>query len=195
MMIKKGDKYNKLTAIRFSHRNKWNQQFWLFRCNCGKEKVICVSNVKSENTKSCGCLLKSGNRLKHKMTKTKIYNIWSLMKSRCLNKNDQSYKNYGGRGIKICQEWLNFENFYEDMGDKPQNKSLDRINNNGNYCKENCRWATRKQQNNNKRDNRLLTHRGKTQNMKQWSEELNINYSTIRTRFFRGFSVKKILNF
>ena len=146
--MEKGDKFNKLTAVKFIKRDKHFNQYWLFRCDCGTEKVIRYWSVRSGLVKACGCLLK-----KHGMTNTKTYNSWIAMKKRCLDKNHISYKNYGGRGIIICSEWLKFENFYSDMGKRPKNKSLDRVDNNGNYCKDNCRWATKKQQMNNMRTN------------------------------------------
>lgn len=151
MRIKKGDKCNFLTAIEFVEIRKNSEQFWLFRCDCGKEKVISVSRVKRGTTKSCGCLFKKGNNLKHGMCKKRTYTSWRGMKNRCLNPKNISYKNYGGRGITICPRWLKFENFFIDMDERPKNKSLDRIDNSGNYCKSNCKWSTRTEQNNNKR--------------------------------------------
>jgi len=156
--VKKNDKYNRLTAVRFIKRNKNRKQYWLFHCECGSEKVIEISNVKSGNTKSCGCLQKevaSKQMMVHGMFKTKTYVSWQCMLNRCLNNKYKFYKNYGGRGIKVCDRWKKFENFYEDMRERPSDKSLDRINNNGNYYKENCRWATDKEQCNNRRNNLL----------------------------------------
>lgn len=188
-----GQRYGKLTAIKFSHKDKRNQQFWLFKCDCGNEKIICIGHVKSGNTKSCGCL-RIERKTKHKMYGTRIYKSWMSMKERCLNKNRKDYKDYGGRGIIICERWVNsFENFYKDMGNRIEGLSLDRIDNNKGYYKENCRWATLKEQNNNKRNNHLLTHNRKTQNVKQWSEELNINYGILSSRLTRGWSVKNAL--
>ena len=187
ILIKADDKYNRLTAIKFSHRNKHGEQHWLFRCNCGIEKTISVWKVKNNIIKSCGCLRKE---IKHGMIKTKTYNSWVAMKQRCLNKNAFKYKSYGARGITICPEWLEFENFYRDMGERPENKTLDRIDNNKNYYKENCCWSSPKQQSNNTRANHLLTYKGKTQTMKQWSEELRINYYTLQ---YRAKSGQKIL--
>ena len=199
-IIKKGDKYNRLTAIKFSHRNKWYEQFWLFKCDCGNEKNINVSNVRNETTMSCGCLGKERrmkaikNRKTHRMSNTKIYTTWERMKARCLNKNYHNYKDYGGRGITVCDEWMEFENFYKDMGNKPEGKSIDRINNDGNYCKENCKWSTPKEQNNNSRNNHLLTYKGKTLTISQWAEKTGIKYGTLKSRINSyNWSIKKAL--
>lgn len=134
------------------------------------------------------------HKIKHGMYGTKIYSRWDAMKARCLNKNSKFFKHYGGRGITICKEWLKFENFYKDMGNCPQGKSLDRIDNNGNYYKENCRWATQEEQCNNMRKNHLLTYKNKTQTIAQWSRELGIGYSTIWSRIKYGWEVEKALS-
>lgn len=151
IIIKKGDKFNYLTAIKFSYRDRYGAQYWLFKCDCGKEKILRVGCIKRGHTKSCGCL-SDKEKTKHGMYGTRIYTSWGKMKDRCLNKNNHAYKNYGGRGIKICPEWLNsFENFYRDMGERPEGKSIDRIDNNGNYEPSNTKWSTPKEQMNNTR--------------------------------------------
>ena len=193
--IKKGDKYNRLTAIKFSHKNKKYNQYWLFECDCGNKRIIRVGSVKNEDTKSCGCLMKKGNNLKHGMFGTKIYGIWTQMKKRCFNKNCKVYKNYGGRGITVCKEWMKFENFYRDMGDRPEGKTLDRIKNNLGYCKKNCQWATWEEQENNRRNNRFLTYNDKTQTVSQWAKELNINCSTLFGRVRNGWNTERALTY
>ena len=190
MTIKKGDKFNKLTAINFHHKSKWREAYWLFRCDCGNEKVVCVNNVKRNISKSCGCLY-GKHLITHNMSKTKVLESWHSMKNRCLNKNNPRYKYYGGRGITICKEWLKFENFYNDMGDRPENKTLDRIKNNLGYCKSNCKWSTIEEQNNNRSNNHFLTHKGKTQTIAQWARELDINYGILFKRINRNWTISR----
>lgn len=128
-----------------------------FACGyCDNVFDCIIYAINSGKTKSCTCLRKQNKQgYKHGMDGTKIYSIWSHMKQRCYSPNNTNYKNYGGRGIKVCDRWLNsFANFLEDMSCHPKFLSLDRIDNDGNYCKENCRWATRKEQGNNKRNSR-----------------------------------------
>ncbi len=117
------------------------------------------------------------------------------MIDRCTNKNVRNYKDYGGRGISICNRWLSFENFYKDMGPKPKKSmSIDRIDNNGNYESSNCRWATQKEQCNNKRGNNIINYNGKTQTMTQWAEEIGIKLPTLHKRITKyGWSIKKAI--
>ena len=129
----------------------------LCKCECGNEKVINLHSIKKGLTKSCGCLRKETTIEYNKTTKTihghrgmkntKTYTTWLSMKQRCLNPNHTFYHYYGGRGITICNRWINsFKNFLEDMGERPINKTLDRVNSNGNYEPENCKWSTPKEQ-------------------------------------------------
>ena len=143
---------------------------WLCVCECGTVKSYYTSNLTGGKSTSCGC--KSSSTLekiragatKHGMSRTRTYKTWMSMKGRCTNPNYPHYPNYGGRGILVCDRWLeSFENFLKDMGEAPVEMSLDRIDNDGDYSPENCRWATRSEQQNNKRNTQMLTAFGKTQ--------------------------------
>ena len=140
--------------------NKHRQSMWLCKCECGIEKIILGNHLKSGHTKSCGCLhkeimTKHGHSKNGKRTRT--YQSWHSMIKRCVNPNDPVYHNYGGRSIKVCKRWMQFENFLEDMGEVSDGYQIDRINNNENYCKSNCHWVTPKTNSRNKRDNHLET--------------------------------------
>lgn len=148
-----GKKFGKIITLKDSgKRNICGNVIWKCKCECGNIKEIDSHSLLNGNTKSCGCStnLKHGHT-SNKGKNSKTYYCWASMKSRCLNKNHVRYKNYGGRGISICKEWLLFENFLSDMGEKPDGLSIDRINNNGNYKSSNCKWSTPKEQANNKR--------------------------------------------
>ena len=180
-----GNRFNYLTIIKFKYiKNKTS--YWICKCDCGKEKIIKGSSVITNITKSCGCL-KSENAKTHGDTKTSEYISWKSMKARCFNPNIKQYKNYGGRGITVCDEWKNsFIHFIKDMGNKPaKNYSIDRVNVNGNYCKENCRWSDSKTQNRNKNNNIKVTYKGVTKLLIEFCEELNLKYSLMLYRISR----------
>lgn len=179
-----GQKFNRLTAIKRIDLKKW-----LFKCDCGNEKVIDSYCVRKGITKSCGCYnaeVASERGTIHGLRDSSEYHTWASMKQRCnINTaNKENFDLYAGRGITVCDRWINsFENFIEDMGMKPSAKhSIDRIDNNKGYYKENCRWATNKQQSRNKRDNFYITYKNETKTLVGWCEELNLNYGTIHAR-------------
>jgi len=150
MSIKLNDKYNMLTLISMETTKVGSNRHRLFRCDCGTEKWIRTSHVTGGRTESCGCLNRK-NKLKHGMYNTREYTSWECMKGRCQNPNNSGYKDYGGRGITVCERWQDFVNFYEDMGSRPQNTTLGRIDNEKGYYPENVRWETNEQQSTNKR--------------------------------------------
>jgi hypothetical protein len=189
-----GRVFGRLTIVR---RSEMRNMYWWCQCSCGSlEKEIYRSSLISGATQSCGCIHKevvSRASKTHGMSKTKIYRLWSMMLDRCRNPRNTFYGEYGGRGICVCESWLKFQNFYADMGEKPEGKSLDRINNNGCYSPENCRWASRVEQARNRRNNRMVTYKGKSQSLSAWAEELNANFNTLNTRAQRGWSDERII--
>src|SRR3990172_8859973 len=128
------------------------------------------------------CEKRGQNRRTHGMRKTSTYEVWASMKQRCLNPGALRFKDYGGRGIRICERWMRFENFLTDMGKRPAGRSLDRKNNDGGYSRENCRWATRTEQMNNTRRTRLISFRGKSFSLTQWAKKMGIKYTTLWMR-------------
>jgi len=152
------EKYNRLTLIKELEKIKYKygtRRQFLCRCECGNEKIVLLDHLKRGNIKSCGCLKSeyvSERNTTHGLTKTNAYGSYKKMKRRCLVPSDKDYPNWGGRGIKICDRWLNsFQNFYDDMGERPKGYTIDRINGNGNYEPKNCRWVSRSENSKNKR--------------------------------------------
>lgn len=174
----KGNKFNKLTALGFIYINKSGYAVWSFICDCGTTKNLVGTEVSNGKTKSCGCLsYGKTNLIRHGQRKngvvTSEYEAWSSMMARCNNPKHKKYNDYGGRGIMVCERWRKFENFFEDMGKKPSPElSLDRFPNNetGNYEKSNCRWATRIEQNRNRRSNRWIEFNGEIKIITQWAK-------------------------
>lgn len=178
-----GKRFGRLIIIKKT-RLQDKREAYICLCDCGNKKIIRKTHLLNGNTISCGCYFKEIST-KHGLRKKSIYNIWANIKQRCLNINGSGYKDYGGRGIKICKEWeKSFINFYKDMGDRPEGKTLDRIDNDGDYCKENCRWVDRKTQNRNSRHARKIKYNGEIRCLTEWAEELNINYHTLCHRFY-----------
>jgi len=164
---------------------QWKKSLWRCECKCGKEVICDTGSLRSGNTESCGCrkmeiFLK---RIKtHGESKTRTYRIWRAMITRCTNPNQKMWSRYGGRGIKVCERWLHYENFILDMGKAPKNMSIDRIDNNGMYEKENCRWSTNYEQSRNSSKNRVITFNRRTMILKDWADEIGINQTSLAER-------------
>ena len=192
-----GDKWGRLTAIE-PDGLLYGCTAWRFRCDCGKDIRKLPRHVRSGNTTSCGCLsteVRESRFRKHGMAYNPEYRAWASMRSRCNDKKLKCYKNYGGRGIVVCERWKDFAAFYADMGQRPTPKhSLDRIDVNGNYEPSNCRWATLVEQARNKRVTLLVTAFGKTQSIHEWCKEYGLLARVVRDRIVRaGWSAEKAL--
>ena len=189
-----GKKFNRLTVLSFAGRDGENKARWYCRCDCGKETIVDGWNLKSGHVKSCGCfrdeLIGDLNRVHgHSKNGESIYPVWKSMRARCNNPKNHAYKNYGGRGITVCNEWdEDFKSFYDwamDNGYKP-NLSIDRIDNDKGYCPDNCRWATRIEQSNNRRMCRHIIYNEVDHTIAEWSRILNVPYRNLRERINRG---------
>jgi hypothetical protein len=182
-----GNKYNRLTVIKRIGTSNNGQVRWLCQCDCGNYTEVSGGNLKNGSVKSCGCIVTENNkkRATHNMTNTRLYYIWCDIKNRCTNQNLECYKNYGGRGIEVCNEWKNnFLNFYNwaMQNDYQKNLTIDRINNDGNYEPNNCRWVTMQKQSYNRRDSYMITINNKTKCLAEWCKIYKIPYLTVYMR-------------
>lgn len=187
--IKIGYKFDRLTVVEdcgVQIVSKKKQRVWKCKCVCGNIVFVTTSKLNNGSKRSCGCLMIESlgiGSFKHGKSHSKEFNTWMGIKQRCCNSNYHSYKNYGGRGIKVCDRWLqSFENFYADMGEAPIGFSIDRIDVNGNYCPENCRWVDSKTQQYNKRNTFKITFNNVTETLSYWSEKTGIRAKTIHAR-------------
>lgn len=187
-----GQKFGRLTALYRLHNvtSKRKRTYWLCICDCGNLTEVETGNLRSSNTNSCGCYNKQRakeSNQKHGKCKTRLYNIYNNMKQRCTNKNNERYKDYGGRGIVVCNEWLDsFQTFHDwamENGYK-EGLTLDRVNNNKDYSPDNCHWADIKAKNRNKRSNRNITINGETHCLKEWCEILGLKIGTVKKRIY-----------
>lgn len=194
-----GKEFGRLTVIaRVENSLKFPKKpVWKCICQCGEEVRVLGENLRSGHTKSCGCLHDEGNPKGnpiHGKRHDPVYASWQGMKARCLNQNTYNYKDYGGRGIKVCERWLDFNNFFEDMGDPPPGMTLDRIDVNGDYCPENCRWATLKQQSRNQRRNHFVEYEGQVITVAELAEIKGISRQLLYKRFKAGWTVEKAIS-
>lgn len=193
-----GQRFGRLVVVRYAGRSRGKKNLWLCKCDCGNEKVVEVDKLHSGNTKSCGCLQREVHRkcrMTHGKSDTKLYLVWREMITRTENQNAERYSIYGGRGISICGEWHNnFQLFYDwaiQNGYK-EGLTIDRIDVNGNYEPDNCRWITPYEQSRNLRKNVRITYSGKTMILKDWAKEIGIDYHTLWQRIRKsGWTVEE----
>ena len=191
-----GKRYNRLLVVGCIDKRKNRQLLWFCRCDCGGSAITESYKLKAGHTKSCGCYNKEKSAERgtiHGQCNSFSYGSWRGMKERCLNPNNINYKYYGAKGIKICNRWLTFENFFRDMGERPKGLTLEREDNNGDYCLENCIWANIQQQVYNKSNTIFLTFKDKTMTVADWSIKTDIAYETIRGRLKRGWATEMAL--
>ena len=191
-----GQRFGRLIALYRLNNYHKKRAWWLCVCDCGNLVEISGITLRNNHTKSCGCLNHEPTNKKHGKCYTRLYKLYKAIIKRCYNSNIKQFKDYGGRGIEVCDEWRNdFMTFYEWAINNgyQDNLTIDRINVNGNYEPCNCRWATPKQQSNNKRNNVNLTYNGKTQSLKEWADELGVKYTRLYSRYRRKWKTKDIL--
>jgi hypothetical protein len=194
-----GQKFGRLTALAREEEAPSGAGIsarWMCRCDCGATTTVTSDRLTQGRTKSCGCyaierIAKQSTT--HGMSHSSEYSIWRGMLARCSNKNLDEFPRYGGRGIKVCERWHSFENFYADMGKRPAGCTLDRVDNDGDYEPANCRWATRREQQNNRCNTARLTVAGTTRSLSQWCDVLGLARSTVRSRLERGWSDERAL--
>ncbi len=189
-----------LSVLRVTRKDARGHWWGVCLCACGKEKEMRLDGVRSGRKKSCGCkrsrIGRTHGHCREDGAKARTYRAWASMLSRCNNSDHKSYAGYGGRGIRVCDKWSGsdgYPNFLADMGQPGNDESLDRIDNNGPYSPENCRWATRSQQQRNTRKSRLFTLDSKTQPLSVWAAEAGLEYMTVSQRLQRGWTLKQAI--
>lgn len=189
-----GQKFGRLTVTKYVGKRKWE-----CRCDCGKNTTVRGDHLREGHTMSCGCYLNNRileTKTTHGMAKSRLYRIWRNIKTRCENKSAKGYERYGGKGITVCPEWReSFEAFrdWAQANGYRDDLTIDRIDNSGDYCPENCRWKTIKEQQNNRSNNKVITHNGETLSVAEWSRKTGISEGTIRSRINYGWEPERIL--
>lgn len=189
--------FGKLSVKERVLENKNRRAMWLCFCSCGSKIIISSNGLLNGGTKSCGCIKNEKvieRSTKHNLVRNPIYRVWQNAKNRCYNQNVKEYKNYGGRGIQMCNEWKNdFMPFYQwsiENGYK-ENLTIDRINNDGNYEPTNCRYATKETQSTNRRNIVFVTYKNEQKTISEWCRLLNLDFNMVYQRIWRGWSAEK----
>jgi hypothetical protein len=192
-----GIKFGKLLALRLDSMTRTSHTTitkWWCRCECGNELAVRRNGLVSGNSKTCGCSRRDKPpNYRHGMSGSGTIISWKSMIQRCTNHKHPAFRNYGARGITVCERWLLFENFLADMGHRPDGFTLERKNNNLGYSPDNCKWATRAEQNANTRTNINLTHGGETHNISEWSRKLGMPMTTLHSRVAAGWDTMEVL--
>lgn len=197
ILDRSGQRFGRLVVTGLADRDysERRNHKWFCRCDCGNEKVANAALLTTGHTQSCGCLFRDAlvkRNTTHGLTKKyrRAYRSWKDMRARCNNPNDSDYKDYGGRGIRVCSRWDDFSAFIEDMGDRPSLMTIDRIDTNGNYEPGNCRWTDATTQANNKRNNRMVEYRGMVMTMQRLAEVTGVGRCTIAYRLKIGMDIE-----
>lgn len=194
----RGKRFTRLVAIERVENAPNGLAVWKCQCDCGNITFVRSSNLMSGAVKSCGCLTRDNAYHTHRMSKSRLYQKWASIKNRCYYKSAQNYRNYGARGIKMCDEWANsFEKFrdWAFQSGYRDDLTIERIDFNGNYCPENCTWIPRSAQSSNTRRCVIITYNGKTQNLNDWCKELNLDYKRINNRIKKlGWSFERAIS-
>lgn len=199
----KGQMFGELTFLEEDFHEKEVTGFQKYRkavvqCFCGKKFITRISGLKNGRVTSCGCRRRDAHLrriTRHNMSGSSEYSSWESMKARCLNPKNRFYSNYGGRGIKVCERWMNFKNFLQDMGNKPSSDyTIDRIDVNGDYCPENCRWSDRHTQDRNRRTNIKFEINGEVKILMDIAKEHGLHQQTIKSRVSKGMTIEEAIS-
>lgn len=194
-----GRRYGSLTVIRLAVDIPGKKKKWICRCDCGRETIVSACNLRNGHTKhcsKCGYKAMSEKNRTHGGTGSNLYLVWCTMRNRCERTGVKSYSDYGGRGVSVCEEWKDFQNFksWALSNGYEHGLEIDRMNVNGDYCPENCRWVTRLINANNKRNNRVVEYNGEKKTLAEWARYYGVNYKLLHKHVSAGYSFTDAIN-
>lgn len=188
-----GECFGRYEVLEEAEPNKYRVRYVVVRCECGTVKTVRLSSLTTGVIVSCGCFNREKDRT-HGLDSHPLAPLWRAMIRRCENPKNKDFPHYGGRGISVCEAWHSLKTFIADMGERPSSKhTLDRIDTDGNYCPDNVRWATQKEQQRNRKNNRLIAFDGETKCLAEWAEEKGLKTATLWNRLRLGWSVERAL--